>query len=79
MHFEIIGLITDVEIIAVGRAIREIARLRKVYGPARWRKMKGIAEIRFSNGIICKAEVHWYQAHGVGKKEMKIKHILDES
>ncbi len=78
MKFKVIGEITNVEIIAVGSSIREIVRLRKVYGTARWRKLKGIARVRFSDGIICKAEVHWYEAHGIGKKEIKLKRILDE-
>jgi hypothetical protein len=76
MQFEIIGDITEVETIATGGAIRELPRLQKVHGPARWRKMKGLATVRLPDGIICEAEVHWYEAHGIGKKEMKIKHIL---
>ncbi len=76
MGFEIIGAITDIETIAVGRSIREIARLRKVYGAGRWRKRKGIAMVRLSDGTICEAEIHWYEAHGIGKKEFKIKRIL---
>ena len=62
MGFEIIGDITHIEVIAVGGAIREIARLRKIYGPGRWRKLKGIARIRLSDGTICEAELHWYEA-----------------
>ncbi|MCD6554990.1 MAG: hypothetical protein J7M16_13385 [Anaerolineae bacterium] len=76
MDFEVIGEITNVETIAVGGSIREIARLRKVYGAGRWRKLKGIAMVRLFDGTICEAEVHWYEAHGVGKKEIKIKRIL---
>jgi len=78
MNFEIIGEITNIETIAVGSSIREIARLRKVYGAGRWRKLKGMAMVRLSEGTICKAEVHWYEAHGIGKKETKIKRILWE-
>jgi hypothetical protein len=78
MNFEIIGEITDIETIAVGSSIREVARLRKVYGAGRWRKLKGIAMIRLPDGTICEAEVHWYEAHGIGKKEIKIKRILWE-
>jgi len=78
MYFEIIGEITDVESIAVGSSIREIARLRKTYGPGRWRKLKGRATIRLLDGTICKAELHWYEAHGIGKKETRIKHIFWE-
>ena len=76
MNFEIIGEITDFETIAVGNSIREIVRLRKVYSYGRWRKLKGMAMIRLSDGTICKAELHWYEAHGIGKKEIKIKRIL---
>ena len=78
MDFEIIGEITDVETVATGSSIREIDRLRKIYGPARWRKLKGVATIRLFDGTICKAELHWYEAHGIGKKETKIKHIFWE-
>jgi len=76
MHFEIIGEITDIETIAVGSAIRDIARLRKRYGPGRWRKLKGIATIRLRNGRLRLAELHWYEAHGVGRREIKRKRYL---
>ena len=75
--FEIISEITDIETVAVGNAIREIARLRKQYGQARWRKLKGIAMIRLESGRVRRAEVHWYEAHGIGKKEFKRKRYLD--
>lgn len=77
MYFEIIGEITDIETIAVGSAIRDITRLRKRYGGGRWRKLKGIATVRLSSGKIRLAEVHWYEAHGIGKKRFKIKRFLD--
>ena len=77
MVFELVSEIAQVEIIAVGSKIRDIKRLRKLYGKARWRKMKGVATIRLSAGRIRLAELHWYEAHGVGKKEMKRKHYLD--
>lgn len=77
MHFEIIGAIDNIETIAVGGRIDEIMRLRRQYGPGRWRKLKGIARIRLANGSIRKAEIHWYEAHGIGKKKMKIKLFLD--
>jgi hypothetical protein len=77
MHFEIIGHITNIEPIAVGRAIRELARLRRRYGTGRWRKLKGIATIRLANGRIRVAELHWYEAHGIGRKEIKRKRYLD--
>jgi len=78
MNFEIIGEITNIETIAVGSSIREVARLRKVYGAGRWRKLKGTATIRLADGMIYEAEVHWYEAHGIGKKEIRIKRILWE-
>ena len=77
MSFEIISEITDVEIIAVGNAIRDIARLRKQYGQGRWRKLKGVALIRLANGQTRRVELHWYEAHGIGKKEFKRKRYLD--
>ena len=77
MHFEIIGDITDIEPIAVGSAIREVARLRKQYGRGRWRKLKGSALIRLANGRLRRAELHWYEAHGIGKREIKRKRYLD--
>jgi hypothetical protein len=75
--FEIIGEIGEIEVMAVGNAIREIARLKKLYGDGRWRKLKGIAMIRLRDGRIRRAEIHWYQAHGIGKKEFKRKRYLD--
>ena len=76
MRFEILGEISDVETFATGSAIREIARLRKVYGRGRWRKRKGTAHIRLVDGTVCRAELHWYEAAGIGRKEFKIKHLL---
>ena len=76
MHFEIIGEIDNIEVIAVGGKIRDIMRLRKKYGKGRWRKLKGTASVRLQTGRTVKAEVHWYEAHGVGKIKMKIKKIL---
>jgi hypothetical protein len=76
MHFEILGDITDVKTFAVGSAIREIARLRKLYGKGRWRKRKGIARIRLADGSAHLAELHWYEATGIGRKEFKIKSLL---
>jgi hypothetical protein len=77
MHFEIVGTIEDVEIIAVGGSIRDIMRLRKQFGSGRWRKLKGIATVKLENGHSRTAEVHWYEAHGIGKRKMKIKRFLD--
>ena len=78
MRFEVVGELGAVETIAVGSAIRELARLRRAYGTGRWRKLKGIATIKLSDGTVCQAELHWYEAHGVGRRELKIKRFLDE-
>jgi hypothetical protein len=78
MEFEVVGEISEIETFAVGSSIRELPRLRRVYGSGRWRKRKGFAQVRLADGGIFKAEVHWYEAHGIGRKEMKIKRFLDE-
>jgi len=75
--FEVISDITDIETIAVGNAIRDIARLRKQYGQGRWRKLKGIATVHLVTCRIRRAELHWYEAHGIGRKEIKRKRYLD--
>ena len=77
MFFQIVGEITNIRTIAVGRRIHQIARLKKLYGPGRWRKMKGEAMVRLARGQLRNAELHWYEAHGVGKRGMKIKKLLD--
>ena len=77
MHFEILGPITNVATIAVGRKIRELDRIQKLYGKGRWRKMKGEALIRLASGRVRRAELHWYEAHGIGKRLMKRKRYLD--
>ena len=77
MHFEIIDEIEEIETIAVAGRIRDIMRLRKQYGFGRWRKMKGVAKVRLQSGNIRKAELHWYEAHGIGRKKLKIKRLLD--
>ena len=77
MFFEIVGEITEVETFAVGKSIRELPRLRKFYGHGRWRKRKGIADVKLPNGTIRKVELHWYEASGIGKKEFKIKRFVD--
>jgi hypothetical protein len=76
ISFEIIGDISEIETIVIDKSIREISRLRKSYGSGRWRKMKGKATIRLPDGIICKAELYWYEAHGIGRKDIKIKKIF---
>jgi hypothetical protein len=77
MHFEIVGGITDIEPIAIGTKIRILPLLRRRYGRGRWRKLKGVATVRLSDGTIRRAEVHWFEAHGIGKKKMRIKCFLD--
>lgn len=74
--FQIIGLIDVVETIAQGNSIREIAMLRQRYGLGKWRKKKGIATVRLSDGSTARAEIHWYEAHGIGKVKLKIKEWL---
>jgi hypothetical protein len=77
VFFKIIGRISDVETIASGKVIRERRRLRKLYGGSRWRKLKGTAVVELADGTMCHAELHWYEAHGIGAKEFKIKRILE--
>jgi hypothetical protein len=77
MNFEIISDITDIEAIAIGSKIRDVVRLRRMYGKGRWRKLKGVAKVRLRSGRIRLAELHWYEAHGIGKREMKRKRYLD--
>ena len=75
--FEIIGEVSEIETIAFGSSIREISDLRKKFGRGRWRKLKGIAQVKLQNGRIRLAELHWYEAHGIGKRKIKIKTFLD--
>jgi hypothetical protein len=77
MHFEIVGTISKVEPIAVNRNIRILPVLRKRYGAGRWRKLKGIANVLLDDGTIRLAEIHWFEAHGIGKRKMRIKRYLD--
>ena len=77
MHFRIIRVLGKRETIAEGREIRELPRLHKSYGRGRWRKLKGIALIELANGTIRRAELHWYEAHGIGRKEVKRKRYVD--
>ncbi|MCX6581000.1 MAG: hypothetical protein NT166_12550 [Candidatus Aminicenantes bacterium] len=78
MKFEIISDITNIETIAVGPGIRVLRYLRKTYGHGRWRKLKGAAAVRLPNGALRNVELHWYEAHGIGKRDIKIKRYLDE-
>ena len=76
MRFEILSNIVGAEVVATGREIRDLRRLQRLYGKGRWRKMKGAATIRLANGRVRRAELHWYEAHGIGKKEFKRKRYL---
>ena len=76
-YFELVGPITDVETIAVGASIRQLPKLRRQYGSGRWRKLKGIATVRTLRGEMRRAEIHWYEAHGIGRVRFKIKRFVD--
>ena len=78
MKFEVVGHIANVEVIAAGPGIRVRSYLRKAYGRGRWRKMKGTGTVRLANGALRAVELHWYEAHGIGERDMKIKRYLDE-
>ncbi len=75
--FELIGKVENIEPIAIGGKIHDVARLRKMYGKGRWRKLKGVGRVRLADGYECEAELHWYEAHGIGKRNGKIKCWLD--
>ena len=77
MRFEVLGRIANIEVIAAGSGIRLRRYLRKAYGPGRWQKLKGIATVRLPNGALRKVELHWYEAHGIGKKELKLKRRVE--
>ena len=78
MYFKVVSDISEVGTIATGTGVRERRRLWKIYGKGRWRKKKGIAEVRLEDGTVVRAEIHWYDAHGIGSKEFKIKRILEQ-
>lgn len=75
--FKLRSDITDVEVIAAGKSIRILSKLSKLYGRGRWRKLKGKALVELPDGTVSQAEIHWYEAHGIGRKDMKVKHLLD--
>jgi hypothetical protein len=77
MHFDIVGEISDIETVTVGTSIRILPLLRKRYGRGRWRKLKGKGTVRLSDGTMRHAELHWFEAHGIGKRKMRIKRFLD--
>ncbi len=77
MNFEIIGPIDRIETFAASNSIRELARIKKFYGDGRWRKSKGFATVRLADGSFRTVELHWYEASGIGKRELKIKRFVD--
>lgn len=77
MYFEIIGELSEIEVIAEGRSVRGQRQLRRRYGGRRWRKLKGVGTVLVANGDLRRAEVHWYEAHGVGRVRYKIKRFLE--
>ena len=76
-NFKLVGQIRDIETNATGRGIRELALLNRRYGKGNWRKLKGVAEVELDDGTIQIAEIHWYEAHGIGKRKMKIKFVFE--
>ena len=76
MEFKILGEISDIETIATGRSLYIRRYLERTYGKGRWRKMKGIATVQLADGTICKAQIHWFEAHGIGRKDFKIKRMI---
>lgn len=76
MKFEIVGELRAIETIATGRGIHVLSALQKKWGAGRWRKMKGVALVRLKSGHLRQAEIHWYEAHGIGKRDFKIKKLL---
>jgi hypothetical protein len=75
--FELLGEVARIEVITVNLSIRERKRLKAQFGGRRWRKLKGVGRVRFPDGEIRQAELHWYEAHGIGRRKMKVKHVLD--
>ena len=78
VSFEIIGEVEQVETIASGRGVKIRALLQKVHGRGRWRKCKGVATVRLPNGALRRVELHWYEAHGIGRRDLKIKTYLNQ-
>jgi hypothetical protein len=76
MEFKIHGEIRDIETIAVGRGVYVRRYLERTYGKGRWRKMKGIATVQLADGTLCEAEIHWFEAHGLGRKDFKVKRVI---
>jgi hypothetical protein len=78
VRFEVLGDIEDIQRIAAGPNVKVRALLRKAHGAGRWRKLKGIAMVRLANGQVRRVELHWYEAHGIGRRDLKIKRYVDE-
>jgi len=78
VKFEVVGQIEQVETIAAGPGVKVRSFLRKTYGRGRWRKRKGVGTVRLPNGTLRQVELHWYETHGIGKRDMKIKNYLDK-
>jgi hypothetical protein len=76
MEVEVLGDIADVETIAIGRGVHIRRYLNRVYGRGKWRKMKGVATVRLPEGTVCRAEIHWFEAHGIGRKDFKVKRVI---
>jgi hypothetical protein len=76
IEFNILSEISDIETIATGQGVYLRRYLERIYGKGRWRKMKGIATVQLADGTICKAEMHWFEAHGIGRKDFKIKRVI---
>lgn len=76
LKFTILGQLSDIETLAVGTGIRDRQRLERIYGKGRWKKKKGIGDIKLEAGETVKAEIHWYEAHGIGKIEHKVKRLI---
>ena len=76
IEFEILGEIRDAETIATGRGVYIRRYLERTYGKGRWRKMRGMTTVRLADGTICGAEIHWFEAHGIGRKDFKIKRVI---
>jgi hypothetical protein len=74
--FEILSEITDIETIAEGRGVYIRGYLERTYGRGRWRKVKGVATVQLPDGTVCEAEIHWFEAHGIGRKDFKLKRII---
>ena len=74
--FEILSEIRDIETIAAGWSVYIRRYLERTYGKGHWRKMKGLATVQLADGNIREAEVHWFEAHGIGRKDFKIKRVI---